>query len=110
MYIRVKIVYTYITLEYGVCVCACVCVCVKLSSTGFAPALLRWLSTLDGSVGSGKHRTKLSAASPTGEECKHPLFGLKSCLVRLVANLCYKCPAAQTKVGTHTTASHNFEI
>ena len=46
-----------------------------------------------------KHRTKLSNVSPTGREEKHPLFAVKTNLVRLVANLCYQCPAVQMKVG-----------
>ena len=54
---------------------------------------------MDGSDASGRHRSRLASAQPTGHEDQSPVFGLKKLLVQLIGNMCYRDPVIQDTVG-----------
>ena len=54
---------------------------------------------MDGSDASGRHRSRLASAQPTGDEDQCPVFGLKKLLVQLIGNMCYQNPVTQDMVS-----------
>ena len=66
--------------------------------------LLKDLSTFEGSLTSGRHRTHLREYIRENEQMKeHPLFGVKRNLMKLIGNLCYKSKRCQDKARHWTS-------